>query len=152
MRTGKAVADTNVVLTQKTEGLRRIEVQAVVVPGGVLEVAKALAQILTAEFRTRSRLSRSRVVDARRGSDRTTNQAARRALNQIIDITIPKDHEEGGTYVISGHGRLCDEADVVEYRDMLTIVRDRVKARAQRPTLDYDARYGDAASLLTALR
>src|SRR5205823_5402084 len=58
---------------------------AVVVPGGVLEVAKALAQILTAEFRTRSRLSRSRVVDARRGSDRTTNQAARRALNQIID-------------------------------------------------------------------
>jgi glyoxylase-like metal-dependent hydrolase (beta-lactamase superfamily II) len=72
------------------------------------------------------------------------------ALNRIIDITIPKDHEEGGTYVIPGHGRLCDEADVVEYRDMLTIIRDRVKARAPRPTLDYDARYGAADALIAA--
>src|SRR5439155_23296660 len=38
------------------------------------------------------------------------------ALNRIIDITIPKDKQEGGTYVIPGHGRLCDEADVVFYR------------------------------------
>jgi len=72
------------------------------------------------------------------------------ALNRIIDITIPRDHEEGGTYVIPGHGRLCDEADVVEYRDMLTIIRDRVKARVQRPTLDYDARYGSPDALLAA--
>src|SRR5580765_6788139 len=62
------------------------------------------------------------------------------ALNRIIDITIPRDHEEGGTYVVSGHGRLCDEADVVEYRDMLTIIRDRVRlSKASRPSLDYDA-------------
>src|SRR5205814_10516398 len=78
VRTGKAVADANVVLTQEAEGFRGVEVQAVVVAGGVLEVAKALAQILTAQFRTRSRLSRSRVVEARRRRDRTTNQAARR--------------------------------------------------------------------------
>src|SRR5205823_12850164 len=83
------------------------------------------------------------------------------ALNRIIDITIPKDHQEGGTYVIPGHGRLCDEADVVEYRDMVTIVRDRVQALAKRgltidqiksarPTLDYDARYGSSDALILA--
>ena len=48
-------------------------------------------------------------------------------LNHIIDMTIPADKQEGGTYVIPGHGRLCDEADVVEYRDMVTIIRDRVQ-------------------------
>jgi cyclase len=47
------------------------------------------------------------------------------ALNRIIDICIPRDKEEGGTYVIPGHGRLADEADVVDYRDMATIVHDR---------------------------
>ena len=49
------------------------------------------------------------------------------ALNNIIDIAIPKHEEEGGTYIIPGHGRICDEFDVVEYRDMVTIVRDRVQ-------------------------
>ena len=38
---------------------------------------------------------------------------------------MPKDKQEGGTYVIPGHGRLTDEADVVDYRDMVTIIRDR---------------------------
>jgi len=74
-------------------------------------------------------------------------------LNRLLDITIPQDKAEGGTYVIPGHGRLSDEADVVEYRDMLTIVRDRVQdliakgktlaeVKAERPTRDYDGRYG----------
>jgi len=74
-------------------------------------------------------------------------------LNLILDIAVPAHHEEGGTYVIPGHGRLCDEADVVEYRDMVTIVRDRVQAmikkgmtlqqvKAARPTMDYDPLYG----------
>ena len=74
-------------------------------------------------------------------------------LNRILDITIPKDKQEGGTYVVPGHGRLTDEADVVEYRDMLSIVRDRIQdlvskgrtlteVKAARPTLDYEGRYG----------
>ena len=57
--------------------------------------------------------------------------------------------------VIPGHGRVCDEADVVEYRDMVTIVRDRIadmihsgmtleQIKAARPTRDYDGRYGAA--------
>ena len=47
------------------------------------------------------------------------------ALNRIIDLTVPADKQEGGTYVIPGHGRITDEADVVDYRDMVTIIRDR---------------------------
>ena len=68
-------------------------------------------------------------------------------------MAIPKHDEEGGTYVIPGHGRICDEFDVLEYRDMLTIVRDRVQAsikkgmtldqvKAEGLTKDYDPRYG----------
>jgi cyclase len=74
------------------------------------------------------------------------------ALNNIIDITVPKHEEEGGTYVIPGHGRVCDEWEVVEYRDMVTIVRDRVQAAIKEGktlaqiqeshlTRDWDARY-----------
>ena len=74
------------------------------------------------------------------------------ALNRILDLAIPKHEEEGGTYIIPGHGRICDEADVLEYRDMVTIVRDRVQAsmkkgltleqiKAAHLTKDYDARY-----------
>jgi cyclase len=75
------------------------------------------------------------------------------ALNKILEITVPQRYQEGGTWVVPGHGRLCDEADVVEYRDMVTIIRDRVRdlidqgmtleqVKAARPTRDYDARYG----------
>jgi cyclase len=78
------------------------------------------------------------------------------ALNRIIDLTVPEDYQEGGTLVIPGHGRICDEADVVEYRDMVTIIRDRIldsvkkgmtldRVKATRPTADYDPRYGSNA-------
>jgi cyclase len=83
------------------------------------------------------------------------------ALNRIIDITIPKDWQEGGTMVIPGHGRIADEADVVEYRDMITIIRDRIQdaikkgmtlqqVKAARLTRDYDGRYGDPAAMIEA--
>ena len=74
-------------------------------------------------------------------------------LNQILALTIPAAFQEGGTYVVPGYGRICDEADVVEYRDMVSIVRDRVEdllnkgmslaqVQAARPTLDYDTEHG----------
>ena len=69
------------------------------------------------------------VIDARSGG---SVQGVIDGLNRIIDITIPKDKEEGGTYVIPGHGGLADEADVVEYRDMVTIVRDRDSGLSRR--------------------
>ena len=74
------------------------------------------------------------------------------ALNRILEITVPARFQEGGTYVVPGHGRLSDEADVVEYRDMVTIIRDRVqdlitkgltwdRVKAARPSRDYDTEY-----------
>ena len=54
------------------------------------------------------------------------------ALNRILDIAVPAHEQEGGTFVIPGHGRICDEADVLEYRDMVTIVRDRIQDMIKR--------------------
>jgi glyoxylase-like metal-dependent hydrolase (beta-lactamase superfamily II) len=82
------------------------------------------------------------------------------ALNRIIDIAIPESNAEGGTMIIPGHGRLADEADVVEYRNMLVIIRDRIQAlvkkgltleqvKAAKPTLDYDFRYGSTTGAWT---
>ena len=97
------------------------------------------------------------VIDSQNGG---SVQGVIDGLNRLLDITIPKDKEEGGTYVIPGHGRLADEADVVEFRDMLTIVRDRIQdlvtrgktlaeVKAARPTLDYDGRYGSSTGQWT---
>ena len=77
------------------------------------------------------------------------------ALNQVLRLTVPKAFQEGGTKVVPGHGRLSEEADVVEYRDMVVIIRDRVRALmaeglsleqvlAERPSFDYDLEYESA--------
>jgi glyoxylase-like metal-dependent hydrolase (beta-lactamase superfamily II) len=77
------------------------------------------------------------------------------ALNDILRRTVYRHQGEGGTIVVPGHGYVCDEHEVVEYRDMLVIVRDRVQAmlkksatleqvKAARLTADYDPRYGAA--------
>lgn len=90
------------------------------------------------------------VIDSARGG---TIDGVIAALNYVIELTNPKFNQEGGTMVIPGHGRVSDEADVVEYRDMVTIVRARIaqlaskgntlaQVKAARPTIDYDARYG----------
>ncbi len=52
------------------------------------------------------------------------------ALNRLLDLTIPPVPlvwEEDRTLLISGHGRICDDSDLVEYRDMVTIIRDNVE-------------------------
>lgn len=78
------------------------------------------------------------------------------ALNQLIGLMVPRADEEGGTYVIPGHGRICDRNAVTNYRDMATIVRDRIAAdikkgmtlaqiEAAKPTLDYDGIYGSTS-------
>jgi cyclase len=82
-------------------------------------------------------------------------------LNQILHLTVPAKTQERGTYVIPGHGRICDEADVVEFRDMVVIVRDRIaslidggmtlaQVQAARPTRDYDTEYVKEGSFITA--
>jgi glyoxylase-like metal-dependent hydrolase (beta-lactamase superfamily II) len=73
-------------------------------------------------------------------------------LNRILDIAAPEFNNQGGTLVIPGHGRICNESDVAEYRDMATIIRDRIQAmidkgqtlaqvKAAGPTKDYDGIY-----------
>ena len=86
------------------------------------------------------------VIDLRNGGSVNGEIAA---LNHVLEIAVPAKFQEGGTYIVPGHGRLCDEADAVEYRDMVTIIRDRIQnmigkrmtleqVKAARPTRDYD--------------
>src|SRR4029077_11697283 len=83
-------------------------------------------------------------------------------LDKMLDIAVPKYLQEGGTYVIPGHGRVGDESDIVEYRDMIVIIRDRIQdmikrgmtldqVKAAKPTLDYDGRYGSPTAFIEAL-
>lgn len=76
------------------------------------------------------------------------------ALNQLLyQVTVPGPKQERGTMIVPSHGRVCDQADLVVYQEMLTIIRDRIQAmidkgmtleqvEAAGPTRDYDRRYG----------
>jgi hypothetical protein len=70
----------------------------------------------------------------------------------VLHLTVAGENQEGGTVVVPGRGRLGDETDVANYRDMVTIVRDRVRAmiangmsleqvHRAKPTSDYDGLY-----------
>jgi len=83
------------------------------------------------------------------------------ALDKLIDLTIaptPFIYKDVGTYVIPGHGRLCEQMEVVDYRDMVVLVRDVVadlmkqgktldEIKAARPALPYETRYGTQAGV-----
>jgi cyclase len=90
------------------------------------------------------------VIDASRGG---SVAGIIRGLNHLLDLMVPRYNQDGGTYVIPGHGRIGDQHDVLEYRDMLVIVSDRIRSavekgmtleqvKAMKPTIDYDARWG----------
>jgi len=74
-------------------------------------------------------------------------------LNQILDLAVAEYRSQGGTWIVPGHGRLSDTADVASYRNMVVMIRDRVQdmikngrtleqVKAARPTMDFDGRYG----------
>ena len=90
------------------------------------------------------------VIDAKRGG---TLSGVLDGLNRLIDIAIPEFNSMGGTRVIPGHGRICNEIDLVEYRDAMTIIADRItqlvlegktleQVKAAGVSLDYDGVYG----------
>ena len=92
------------------------------------------------------------IIDAQRGGSIT---GVLDGLNQLLDLVIAGEKTEGGTMIVPGHGRISDEADLVEYRDMVTIIRDRTQdmvnrgmtiaqVQAARPTMEYDGLYGSA--------
>ena len=86
------------------------------------------------------------------------------ALNRLVDLAIPSVpivSRDEGTLIVPGHGRVGDQLDVVEYRDMVTIIRDRVRdlikagrtldqVKAALPARGYVRRYGaDSGSWTT---
>jgi cyclase len=86
------------------------------------------------------------------------------ALNRLIDLTIaptPFIYKDVGTYVVPGHGRVCEQMEVVDYRDMVVLVRDVIadlakqgktldQIKAARPALPYETRYGTQAGVTNA--
>jgi glyoxylase-like metal-dependent hydrolase (beta-lactamase superfamily II) len=97
------------------------------------------------------------VIDLDRGG---SYQGFIAGLQKIVDMIIPVYGQEGGTMVIPGHGRLCDLGDVLEYREMAIIIRDRVQdmvnrgmtleqVKAAKPTIDYDPLYGSTTGFWT---
>jgi glyoxylase-like metal-dependent hydrolase (beta-lactamase superfamily II) len=93
------------------------------------------------------------VIDREKGG---SIQGVIDSLNRIIGITVPPIPfiwQEGGTVVVPGHGLISHEADVVDYRDMVTIVRDRIQSwigkgmtldqvRKADPVKGFRGRYG----------
>ncbi|MEQ1883761.1 MAG: hypothetical protein ABL967_01785 [Bryobacteraceae bacterium] len=96
-------------------------------------------------------MTRYPVIDEKRGG---SLNGILKTLNHLsLDVAVPKQNEEGGTYIVPGHGRICDRYDIAVYRDMLTIIRDRIQdlvkkgqtieqVKAAKPTYDYDGEYG----------
>ncbi len=101
------------------------------------------------------------VIDVAAGG---TIQGEIEALNRLIDLTIaptPYIYKDVGTYVVPGHGRVCEQMEVVDYRDMVVLVRDVVadlakqgktleQIKAARPALPYETRYGTQAGVTSA--
>lgn len=95
-------------------------------------------------------MTRYPMIDLKNGG---SLQGEIKALNFILDRTVYIHDEDGGTMIVPGHGRITDEWEVAEYRDMLVIIRDRVQdmikkgstleqVKAAKLTTDYDTRFG----------
>jgi cyclase len=102
------------------------------------------------------------VIDVQRGG---SIQGELAALNKLLEIAVPSTPvvtREAGTVVVPGHGHLLDAYDVVEYRDMVQIVRDRVRdlvkagksidqVKAAQPAKGYVGRYGNPDGFVEAI-
>ncbi len=99
------------------------------------------------------------VIDVAAGG---TIQGVVDSLNRLVDMIIPVYGQEGGTLVIPGHGRLSDFGDVLNYREMTIIIRDRIQdlvkkgmtleqVKASKPTRDYDPLFGSGDAFVEAV-
>jgi hypothetical protein len=93
------------------------------------------------------------VIDVKRGG---TIQGEIDALNRLMDISIhnlPIQWYGDRTLLVPGHGHVYDKLDLLEYRDAITVVRDRIQSlvaegksldqvKAANPTLGYRSQYG----------
>ena len=85
------------------------------------------------------------------------------ALSAIVDLIIPVYGQDGGTLVIPGHGRLSGLGDVLDYREMVIVIGDRLRGmidagmtldqvKAAQPAKDYEPVYGTSTSFWTTER
>jgi glyoxylase-like metal-dependent hydrolase (beta-lactamase superfamily II) len=97
------------------------------------------------------------MIDVEKGG---TIQGVIDGLNHVLDLAVAEYRSQGGTWVIPSHGRVSDTADVASYRNMVTIIRDRVRdskkkgmtldqVKAARPTMDFDGRFGSKTGAWT---
>ena len=96
------------------------------------------------------------VIDPARGG---SIQGELEGLNHLLDLTVPAVPlvlKAGRTLLVPGHGRVSDYGELVEYRDMITVIRDIIKdmvdrgmtleqVKAANPTQGYRRRYGAAS-------
>jgi cyclase len=98
-------------------------------------------------------LRRFPVIDAARGGSVQGELAALNALLELAIPAMPLIYKDARTLVVPGHGRISDQAEIVEYRDMVTVIRDRIQSmmnkgltldqvKAANPTQGYRGRYG----------
>ena len=107
-------------------------------------------------------ITRFPVIDMAKGG---SIQGTIAGLQKLVDTAIPSVpivSREEGTLIIPGHGRICDQLDVVEYRDMVTIIRDRIRdlikegrtleqVKAAAPARGYTRRYGSETNFVEAV-
>jgi cyclase len=136
------------------EGIQVIHVPAAHTDGDSIVFFRRSDVISTGDLFTTTNYP---VIDLDRGG---SIQGFIAGLQKIVDMIIPVYGQEGGTMVVPGHGRLCDLGDVIEYREMAIIIRDRIQdmvgkgmtldqVKAAKPTLDYDPLYGSTTGFWT---
>src|SRR6266849_664299 len=75
------------------------------------------------------------------------------ALDKLVDMSVTEFMAQGGTMIIPGHGWISDASDAGYYRDIMMVIRDRIRemikkgmtldqVKAAKPTMDYDPEYG----------
>jgi len=98
-------------------------------------------------------LRRFPMIDSTRGG---SIQGELEALNRLLDLTVPPMPlvlKPGRTLVVPGHGRVSDYGELVDYRDMVTTIKDIIQdmvnkgmtldqVKAANPTAGYRKRWG----------
>jgi cyclase len=136
------------------EGIRVIHMPAAHTDGDVVVYFRKSDVIATGDLFTTTMYP---VIDLERGG---SIQGIIDALDKIVDMVVPVYGQDGGTRIIPGHGRLCDVGDVLNYREMAIVVRDRVQdmikkgqtleqVKAAKPSFDYDPVYGATTGFWT---
>ncbi|HUQ52498.1 MAG TPA: MBL fold metallo-hydrolase, partial [Gammaproteobacteria bacterium] len=132
------------------EGIQIIHTPAAHTDGNVIVFFRRGDVIATGDVIDTTRFP---VIDAARGG---TLQGELDALNRLMDLSIhnvPLLWYPDRTFLVPGHGHVYDKLDLLEYRDAITIVRDRVQdlidqgmtlaqVQAADPTLGYRSQYG----------